>query len=498
MAKQASKIKSETDVFKTLSASLKNTITRPNVYGYKPHPKQQQFHDSTARGRLFIGGNRSGKTVGGAVECVWLALGIHPNLSEKFPPPCRIRGISVDFLNGVAKIMMPEIARWVPTGELVGGAWSTAYNRELRTLTFDNGSFIEFLSYDQDLDKHAGTSRHFIWFDEEPPELIFQENMMRLIDVGGSYIMTMTPVEGMTWVYDSFYMAAKTGSDPNMFVVEVDTTENPHLNPGEVDILLATMNEDERKARKQGKFVQVGGFVYEKSFSRERHVVEPFTPPHNWQWVAAMDQGVTNPTAWLWAAVDPEGRIFVFDEHYEAGKIVSYHAKKVHEKNQAYGIVPSYYVGDPSIRNIDPLTGTSVLIEYVENGIPILLGNNDQVAGLNKVKTYFEQNKLFITSNCVNLIHEIPRLRWSTWSNRKMQKDKNKREQQHKKDDHACDALRYLISSRPMYDVGEAIPNNNDPAGASVAVHAIHRTDPGATALASSRAGHDFTLGNEW
>lgn len=497
--RKTSQVKTAGDAFKVLSTGLRNTATRPNVYGYKPHPKQEIFHNSQARGRLFIGGNRSGKTVGGAVECVQLAIGKHKWLSEKFPPPCRIRAISVDFLNGVAKIVQPEVARWCPTGQLLGGSWSTAYNKELRTLTFENESFIEFLSYDQDVDKHAGTSRHFVWFDEEPPEMIFQENMMRLLDVGGYWVMTMTPVEGMTWVAESIYEPAKDGSNENFFVVEVNTLENPHLNPGEADILLATMNEDEKQARKEGKFIQIGGYVYEKSFSREKHIIPPFVPPANWLWVAAMDHGYTNPTAWLWAAVDPEGRIFVFDEHYESGRIVSQHAQKVHEKNLAYGIVPAYSVGDPSIRNIDPLTGTSVHLEYIEHGVPIILGNNDQSAGLNRVKTFFEQDKLFITSNCINLIHELPKLRWAVWSNRKIQKDKNKQEKQHKKDDHACDALRYLVASRPWFDTGDSIPETYGPAGVPAAVDAINRVDSGAVALATPRSDTlDYTLGNEW
>ena len=42
------------------------------------HEKQLAFHRSQKRNRWVFGGNRSGKTECGAVECVYMARGIHP------------------------------------------------------------------------------------------------------------------------------------------------------------------------------------------------------------------------------------------------------------------------------------------------------------------------------------------------------------------------------------------------------------------------------------
>ena len=46
--------------------------------GEKVHQKQLDFHKCLKRNRWVFGGNRSGKTECGAVECVYLARGIHP------------------------------------------------------------------------------------------------------------------------------------------------------------------------------------------------------------------------------------------------------------------------------------------------------------------------------------------------------------------------------------------------------------------------------------
>ena len=433
---------------------LRRTSIKPTIYGYKPMDHQERFHKSLAKGRLFIGGNRSGKTVAGVAEDVMWMTGRHP---YRPTPHLPIRGriVAVDILQGVEKIILPELARWIPPSELINQSWEESYNRGLRTLTLANGSFVEMMSYEMDLEKFAGTSRHFVHFDEEPPKAIFNENMARLIDVGGSWWCSMTPVEGMTWVYDDIYIAARTNA--NFFVIEAGMDDNVYLSPVEIEQLISTMDDDEVSARRKGKFVQIGGLIY-KQFGPENivpslvHSAHWKTVKDNWHFILGMDHGFNNPTCWLWAAMSPDGKIVIFDEHYESGQIVDYHAEVVKEKNRLYGIEPLYMVGDPSIRNTDPITATSVHIEYAKAGVPIVLGNNDVRAGINAVASLLNAKQLFICSNCHHLLKEISRYRWATWSSKRMQQNRNVKEEPHKKDDHACDALRYIIASQPQFD----------------------------------------------
>jgi phage terminase large subunit-like protein len=506
--KQQTAVKTNSQFMSLLAKGLKNAALAPDINRYTPHEKQEIFHASNAKIRLLIGGNRSGKTVGGATEAIYYLTGRHP-FRETPPPPVRGRCISVDFLNGVEKIVKPEIAKWLPLSELRGGSWATAYDKQLRTLWLENGSFLEFMSYDQDLDKFAGTSRHFVWFDEEPPKDIYTENRMRLLDIAGDTWLTMTPVDGMTWIYDDVYLAAKT--DPNIKVVEVDQGENPYLNHAERDSFLSGLSADERKARVSGKFVQIGGLVY-KDFS-EKNILDPFSPPEEWLHVAAMDHGLNNPTAWLWAAVNRAGDIYVFDEHYEAGKVVSYHASAVLQKEGTHRRPPDYRVGDPSIKARNPITGTSIHLEYIEHGVPIVLGDNTVNAGINRVSRLIRGPlvtddkgnqvnipKLYVTRNCVNLIHELYRYRWGTWSTKKMNYEKNKKEDPHKKDDHAVDALRYLVASRPEiedWSVPE-VPRleGSNPAVDPYAGRIDEDVSPGLRRYSSKNS--DEILGGEW
>ena len=52
------------EMFGEVSNSLIKQATEPDIRQYKPHDKQELFHKSKATGKLFIGGNRSGKLWG--------------------------------------------------------------------------------------------------------------------------------------------------------------------------------------------------------------------------------------------------------------------------------------------------------------------------------------------------------------------------------------------------------------------------------------------------
>jgi phage terminase large subunit-like protein len=342
----------------------------------------------------------------------------------------------------------------MPLSELKGGSWSTSYSKELRMITLENGSTLEFMSYDQQLDKFAGTSRHFIHFDEEPPKDIFIENRARLIDTGGHYWITMTPVLGMDWVYDDIYMPGKNDAGSNISVIEVDMTENPYLSQGEIEGFLSGLSADERTARVRGKFVRVGGLVF-KFFDPDLHVVDPFVPPKSWEWYVSLDHGYNNPTAIYWHAVSPDGQVVTFSEAYDNEHTVDYWATLIHARNSGFGRPPDYYVADPAIAQRQAITGASIQTEYAERGINFMLGHNDVISGINRMTMYLKVNvetrkpNWVITRNCTFLTWEMQRLRWRTWKTAKLIAENNPHDVVHKKDDHGFDSCRYFFTVIP-------------------------------------------------
>lgn len=480
-----------TDVFATMGEQLKKTAYAPNINAYKPHAKQVDFHEAIEkRVRLYIGGNRSGKSTAGIVEDIWWLTKRHPHRSF-VDRPIAGRIVGVDFNNGIKKILLPMLSQWIPPSELKGGSWTDSYNAGERVLYLDNGSFVEFMSYDQDLDKFAGTSRDFIHYDEEPPRDIYTECQMRLIDRKGSCWLTMTPVEGMTWVFDDLYEKGVDGH-PRIAVIEVGTEENPYLDQEEVDSVMDDLDDDERKARKEGKFVSMGGLVY-KNFNRKIHVIPAVDPlklvGKEFKHYMSLDHGFNNPTSAHWHAVNRANKVITFDEHYERERIVEYHAKVIHERNATHGRSPDIYVADPAIAQRNGATGTSIQTEYAIRRIGFLLGDNNVLTGVAKVNEYV--NTLAedgtpnwqITENCGNLIRELLRLHWQTWASKKQASKNNPHDKIHKKDDHACDDCRYFFTLMPSLkaDTPIPIPTVMPNIGGNSAVNPGPRIDPNLT-----------------
>lgn len=445
------------DMLGNLSSGLTKIALNPDVNTYQPHQKQVKFHESQTQGRLYIGGNRSGKTVGGIVEDIWWLTHRHP---YRKTPKGSIRGrlVCVDFPNGWEKIVKPVLAQWVPSSSLIGGSWDDSFDKRNRTLHFANGSFLEIMSYDQEVEAFAGASRHFTHFDEEPPKDIWDECRMRLMDTAGSWWITMTPVEGMEWIEDDLYDPfQKSGLDTEYKcdVIEVNTEENTYLSQVQIDAVFSGMDEEDIIVRKQGKFSKPGGLIY-KEFNPSLeggHVIPSLAKsaiPRNWRIIASMDHGLNNPTSWHWHAVSPKGTIVTFAEHYRTQWTIAQHAEAVKQKERELFINPEFRVGDPAIAQRNPVNGNSIQTEYRLKGLAIVLGNNDKNIGINRVAEYIRQGKWFVTEDCPKLIWEMKRYRWKTRASKKLQSRNGPMEEPHDKDNHAMDDLRYFITSQPI------------------------------------------------
>lgn len=465
-------------MFEFLGNSLIQQAVEPNMHAYKPHAKQLLFHESLATGKLFLGGNRSGKTAAGVIEDLWWVTKRHP---YRKIPDTQIRGrvLGDGFENGtINEVLIPTLKRWILPSDLINGSWEDSWSRQDRALTLTNGSFIEFKSYDQDIQKHAGTSRHFIHFDEEPPQNIYIENLIRTVDTAGSWWMTMTPLNGMNWVYDELYLPAREHLLKDIVVFEVSMLDNPYLSGTVVDQIMQNIDAAEREQRLYGKFSEKGGLIFPEF--GEPHLLpdSPFnyagiynSPNPAWRIYTSFDFGINNPTAILWHAVSSSNQIITFAEHFAADMIIQDHARIVHDKETRLKLSERIYLraGDPAGKQRSQITGTSIIQEYGEQGVFI---STDYIPrsvapGINKMRTYLKMGKSVIDprtnkptgpgrphwqiveSECPNLVREMKRLHWRTYSSSKANDVNNRQEEVHKKDDHAFDSARYFFTLLP-------------------------------------------------
>jgi len=467
------------DVTQRIADGILENAMHPNIKKYVPHKKQEVFHSSPKAAKLYLGGNRSGKTTGGVTEGIWRATCRHPYRPE-LNELGRTRGrvVGVDFTKGIDQIILPQYQQWVYPSALRGGAWYSAYDAGAKILNFSNGSTIEFMSYEQSLEKFAGTSRHWIHFDEEPPQPIYLECLARLIDTNGDYWITMTPVEGMTWIYDELYEPNLGKEDSHVLIIEIYTTENPYLKKEAIEgFALNITDDDDATVRIEGGFVRKGGLIY-KNFDPTPgklqvmddviHDPNDMFPARDWLWIMGLDHGLNNPTAVIWTAWNKAGFGVAFDEYYVRERTVDVHALELKKRFVRHGRKPDLMVIDPSTVNRNPITNTSVHQEYQKYGLNFVLGNNDVKSGVVRVRKYFnpaqyvgnnglhplfkgavEFPKLRIAMNCPNFIWEAKRYRWRTYENKQKQYENNPYDEPHKKDDHLMDALRYVIMTRP-------------------------------------------------
>lgn len=461
------------ELLKLALFELDQSIHKPNIlnYGEKDYPEQLRFHKSSARGRFVSGGNRGGKTDAEVVESIWWATNSHPYLKrpeEWGTGPVQLRFVVVDVAKGIEQIILPKMQRWIPKSYLKDGSWDKSWDSSNYILTFANGSTIDFVTWGMDMMKLGGVPRHGIFFDEEPPQHIFNESMMRLIDYNGFWVIAATPTKGMGWTFDLLWEPAINDPSLDIDTFTLSAEQNPYIQADmdDMNFYMMGMDKEEREIREKGSFVARSGLVFPTFNSDfERHVVDfgPSDVPRNWVVYASVDHGLNNPTAWLWHAVSPNGDIVTFAEHYQTNMIVSEHAAIVRQRELSWGQDPENVerMGDPAMRQRSGITGTSILQEYALNGVYINVEGipHDVMVGIEKMQGYFRfrddshwgkgRPKWVISRNCVNFLREMKKLRWGTYSSDKTAYEMNKQEVVHKKDDHAFDSARYFATTRP-------------------------------------------------
>lgn len=203
---------------------------------------------------------------------------------------------------------------------------------------------------------------------------------------------------------------------------------------------------------------------YFTEWSRDLHVIEPFRIPADWPRIAGHDHGWDAPTAHLWCAFDPDGRGYVYREFYERGLTPVQQAERIVKSSVRFddaGIVGpepvDYRVADPSIWN-NTGAGPPIAMQLMEAGlVGLRRANNARVDGWQRLREYLRPDAMLacdhhraegldrcpavhVFNTCENLCRTMPLMVHDT--NRPEDLDTTK-------EDHAPDALRYLLMSRP-------------------------------------------------
>ena len=419
------------------------------LHGY-PNPRQKEFFLARARHIAYGGARGGGKSWAMRRKLVLLALN-HPGLNILL-----LRRTLPELRENHILPLQRELYGFAP------------YNSTERVFNFPNGARIKLGYCDtaSDVFQYQGQEYAVIGMEEATH---FTEDQQRFLATcnrtaapGFSPRMyyTCNPGNvGHAWVkrlfIDREYVNEERAEDYAFIPARIwDNKALLNADPGYVRMLM-TLPEEMRRAHLEGDWdVHAGQFFRE--FSRERHVAPPRELPKWYRRFRSMDWGYNDPCCVLWHAVDPEGLVITYRELYVRQLRAEEVAKRVCELSEGENI--AYTVASPDIwqnrgqtlRTLGGFEGETIAEIFNKSGMQVTPADNARIAGWNRVRDYLApgadgEPRWTCFSDCVNLIRQLPALQY----------DQHCREDAADGEDHAPEALRYGLMSRPA---GSAAP----------------------------------------
>lgn len=344
--------------------------------------------------------------------------------------------------------------------EIVPPPLIKSYNKAEGELTLENG-FTFYLIPSDDEEKLRSLNAGLVHMEEASgiSESIYTQILTRMRDQQTSdKLVCICSNPSLGWIKDIFYdnIARKNPKhpehsryNPNITTYIWKSNQNPFLPQDFIDNISKGKPDWWVKRYVDGSFDQVEGAVYPRAGET---IIKAQAVSDKWERIVALDHGLRNPTAMLIGAIDPQtGNVHIFKEYYKSNTLVPEHAKNIKQMLEECKVTAGntrYMVIDPSAKNkTDPINGKSVQALYQEYGLYFQPANNNIEAGVLKVNAYIEFGRLKIHDTCPNLIREL--LSYQYPDVELNPTDKPLKENPIKANDHAADALRYMLMRLP-------------------------------------------------
>lgn len=381
------------------------------------HNAQNIIARSNARFRVINAGRRFGKTVLASEEIKGVALYKQAKIAYIAPTIQQARDIMWQQL----KTELQPITIKANESRL-----------ELEVTNKDGkSSFIQLKGWEA-IETLRGQSFDFIVLDEVASMRNFWVGWNEvlsptLIDRKGSCMFISTP-KGFNHFYDLYNLQEK---DKSYESFHFTTYDNPNIPVEEIEREKLSKPENTFAQEYLGSFRKSEGLVY-KEFRRDVHVYNDESekqPTNIIKHMAGIDFGFTNPTAIIQGDKGHDNDYWITGEWYKTQKT----DEQIADVVAAYGFDEVY--PDPE--------SPSAIAELQKRGVYCkeVVKNKDSIKnGINRIRALFLQNKLHIHASCKNLINEL-----ETYSYPESKIGRNEEENPVKENDHALDALRYMI-----------------------------------------------------
>jgi PBSX family phage terminase large subunit len=329
-----------------------------------------------------------------------------------------------------------------------------------RQIKYLNGSTIDLAGMDNPL-KIMSTEYDLIYVQEASEFVEDDWNAMlsRLRGVSLSYRQLLADCNPS---HDQHFLLLRSqlpvGHPSRIEMLETYHTDNPRYynddgTPTEegqfyVEGVLEGLTGIFYKRLKLGLWVGAEGVVYDH-FDRKHHVIDKFDIPSDWPRYWAVDFGTKNPFVVQMWAEDHDGRLYMYKELYRTGELVEDYAKllKATGEPKPRAVITDHDASERLQFTREMGWGTVPALKDVTRGIQATGSRfKKQVDGKARIylfkdalihrpdKALVEQKKPTCT------VDEIGKYIW----------DPNGKDQPLKKDDHGCDAMRYMVAHRDL------------------------------------------------
>ena len=361
---------------------------------------------------------------------------------------------------------MPELREMIDKSrELYPQAFPGAKFREVEKLwNFPSGAKIEFgfLERDADVYRYQGQAYSWIGFDEIthlPTEFSWNYLASRLRttdpDIKTYLRCTANPGgSGAHWVKKRYIEPSESNKS---FIGEDGLTrkfipaklqDNPYLaKDGVYEQMLKSLPPIQRRQLLEGNWEVAEGAAFVE-FDPTKHIVTPFQIPIHWERVKGVDYGYAAESCCLWGAIDiNDGTLIIYRELYQKGLT----------GEELGSIIGNMELEDPfSVPGVldtaawarTGTTGPTVGEALIKAGHKLRRADKNRIQGKIQIHEFLKikengRPRLQIFNSCPNLIRELQSIPLSKTNPEDVDTNAS---------DHAYDALRYLIMSRPRVD----------------------------------------------
>lgn len=311
---------------------------------------------------------------------------------------------------------------------------------------------LEFKSYEQGRSKmQASSIGGFVFVEQCPFELIVETlRGCRDYNFPGAKIAEFTPIDpALSAPLEQMIAEDRFPKDWAIYRCNTQCAmEAGHVSKEWFEEFFGMVSDEMREVRMTGAFASYEGLIY-PGFFRRTHVVDGLKEQLAGMKIIrkrAIDwgSGPDNAMVCLWAAIDATGTICVYDEYYstEQDKTYADHAKEIiaREPWPEDGFHLQTYA-DPASPGLTRL--------FSQSGVICTPAKNEVYEGIESVRVALKKRGdgdtgLLIDSRCGNMIRELSAYRWER-ARKSSTNPKNARPVPLKKNDHTCDALRYLV-----------------------------------------------------